>query len=61
MEEAAKALESMGCIADSAMVKTWASEGTHEARLADKKSLHFLCLRAAMGSNLKLKDTGALT
>ena len=61
LEEAAKALESMGCVADSAMVKTWAAEGTHEASLADKKRLHFLCLKAAIGSNLKLKDKGALT
>ena len=61
LEEAAKALEFMGCTADSAKVKTWAAEGTPEGGLKDKKSLHFLCLKAAIGSNLKLKDKGALT
>ena len=61
MEEAAKALELLGCAANSDQVRAWAAEGTHEGGLMDKKSLHFLCLKAAIGSNLRLKDRGALT
>ena len=61
LREASKALDLLGCSSDSARVKVWATEGNPESAPVDKKRLHLLCLKAAIGSNVELKDKGALT
>ena len=61
LSETVKALDHMGCAAESDQVKVWATEGAYESTPIDKKRLHLLCLKAAIGSNVKLKNKGAPT
>lgn len=61
LTESVKALEYLGCSSDSAQVEVWATEGISPSPPVDKKRLHLLCLKAAIGSNVKLKNKGALT
>jgi tetratricopeptide (TPR) repeat protein len=60
LEEAGKALEDLGCTADAAQAKEWAGQGGSPAASHDQKTLYVLCLKAAIGSNAKMKTKGAL-
>lgn len=61
LSEVSNALDHLGCSSDSDRVKGWATEMTYESASVDAKRLHHLCLKAAIGSNVKLKDKGALS
>jgi hypothetical protein len=60
LDEAVKALDKLGCSSDSAQVREWASQGGSPAAPSDPKKLYILCLRAAIGSNQKMKIKGTL-
>ncbi len=60
LEEAAKALDSLGCTADSTQAREWASQGGSPDAPKNPKELYALCLKAAIGSNKKMKTQGAL-
>ena len=60
LEEAAEALDLLGCTADSAQVREWASQGGSPTAPKNPKELYVLCLKAAIGSNKKMKTKGAL-
>jgi tetratricopeptide (TPR) repeat protein len=57
---AAKALDDLGCTADSAAVREWISDGGSPAAPKNRRDLHVLCLKAAIDSNKKMKTKGAL-
>jgi hypothetical protein len=59
--EARKALEELGCTADAAEVGEWAASGRSPTAPEDRRRLYVVCLKAAIGSNTKLKTKGALT
>ena len=59
--EAAKALDDLGCTTDSAQAREWAGKGGSPFAPKDQKALYVLCLKAASGSNVKLKTKGALS
>ena len=60
LEEAVKALDDLGCTADSAQAREWASRGGSPSAPKEPKELYVLCLKAAIGSNAKMKTKGAL-
>ena len=60
LSEAVKALEDLGCEADSAQAKEWASQGGSPGAPKDRKQVRLLCLKAAIGSNVKMKTKGTL-
>ena len=60
LEEAVKALETLGCTADSEQAKEWADRGGSPTAPKDPRELYVLCLKAAIGSNKKMKTKGAL-
>jgi hypothetical protein len=60
LEEAAKALDLLGCTADATQVREWASQGGSPDAPKAPKELYVLCLKAAIGSNKKMKTKGAL-
>jgi tetratricopeptide (TPR) repeat protein len=60
LEEAAKALDRLGCAADSAQAREWSSQGGSPTAPKNPKDLYVLCLKAAIGSNKKMKTKGAL-
>ncbi|MGD2122416.1 MAG: hypothetical protein PVJ76_11760 [Gemmatimonadota bacterium] len=60
LEEAAQALDYLGCTADSAQAREWASQGSSPTAPKNPKELYILCLKAAIGSNEKMKTKGAL-
>jgi hypothetical protein len=60
LEEVVVALDKLGCDADSAQAKEWAEEGRSPSAPADQKELYVLCLKAAIGSNVKMKTKGSL-
>jgi len=60
LEEAVKALEHLGCSADSAQAREWVDQGSSPTAPKRPRELHVLCLKAAMGSNQKLKTKGTL-
>jgi hypothetical protein len=60
LQEAATALDQLGCTADSAQAKEWSSEGGSPAAPKNPKELYVLCIKAAIGSNKKMKTKGAL-
>jgi hypothetical protein len=60
LEETAKALDRLGCAADSAQAREWASKGGSPSAPKDPRELYLLCLKAAIGSNKKMKSRGAL-
>jgi len=60
LEAAVKALNDLGCTADSAQAQEWASEGGSPSAPKEPKQLYVLCLKAAIGSNVKMKTKGAL-
>jgi hypothetical protein len=57
---AIKALEDLGCSSNAAQAKEWLEEGKPPSAPKDKKTLHALCLKAAIGSNVKMKDKGTV-
>ncbi len=60
LEEAAKALDELGCTADGAEARGWKEAGGSPDAPEDPDELYRLCLRAAIGSNIKMKTRGAL-
>jgi hypothetical protein len=58
--EAVKALDNLGCTADSAQAEEWAAQGGSSAAPKNPKQLYVLCLKAAIGSNVKMKTKGSL-
>jgi tetratricopeptide (TPR) repeat protein len=60
LEEVVKALDALGCTADSGQAKEWAAQGGSPSAPKDPKRLYALCMKAAIGSNLKLMTKGAL-
>jgi tetratricopeptide (TPR) repeat protein len=58
---ATKALRDLGCEADADKVKDWALDGGSPSAITDGRSLYVSCLKAAIGSNTKLKSKGAIT
>lgn len=61
MGEAEKALEELGCGIDAGQVREWRDLGQSPTAPKDQKTLYVLCLKAAIGSNVKMKDKGTLT
>jgi len=61
LAEAIQALERLGCSADAAEVEEWKAAGGPPGAPEDRRQLYVLCLKAAIGSNTKLKTKGALT
>jgi hypothetical protein len=60
LEEAWKALEDLGCAADAAQAREWIDKGGSPSAAQDQKNLYVLCLKAAIGSNVKMKTKGSL-
>jgi len=60
LEEAAKALDELGCAADGAEARNWATEGGSPHAPEETKELYRRCLRAAIGSNIKMKTRGVV-
>lgn len=60
IREAAAALDALECTADSAQAKDWAESGGSPTAPQKPRALHVSCLRAAIGSNQKLKTEGKL-
>ncbi len=61
LAETVKALKALGCDEDSAEARKWAANGGSPSAVQDPRKFHVLCLKAAIGSNVKMKDKGALT
>ncbi len=60
LKAAADALETLGCLEDSAQAAEWATSGGSPSAPRDPKQLYVLCLKAAIGSNKKMKTKGSL-
>ncbi|MFH1765956.1 MAG: hypothetical protein ABIF09_17350 [Gemmatimonadota bacterium] len=60
LDEVVKALRNLGCTADSDQAKEWADQGGSPTAPKESKQLYVLCLKAAIGSNVKMKTKGAL-
>lgn len=60
LEAAASALDKLGCTADAVEVREWAAAGRPPNAPKDRSDLYVLCLKAAIGSNQKMKTKGAL-
>jgi len=60
LEAAAKALGTLGCSQDSAQAAEWATSGGSPSAPKDQRKLYVLCLKAAIGSNKKMKTKGSL-
>jgi hypothetical protein len=60
LQEASEALERLGCTAESAQAREWASRGASPTAPKNPKELYALCLKAAIGSNKKMKAEGSL-
>ena len=58
--EAVKALANLGCTADSDQAKEWTAKGGSPSAPKNPKQLYVLCLKAAIGSNVKMKTKGSL-
>jgi hypothetical protein len=61
MAEAVKALEELGCGADAAQAREWLDLGQSPSAPKNQKALYVLCLKAAIGSNVKMKTKGTVT
>ena len=57
---AVKALNDLGCDADALQAEEWAAQGGSSSAPKDPSQLYVLCLKAAIGSNVKMKTKGAL-
>jgi len=60
LAEAVEALEVMGCSENAAQAREWVEKGQSPKAPKDKKTFHALCLKAAIGSNVKMKDKGTV-
>jgi len=60
LAEAVIALENLGCTADSAQAGEWLEQGGSPTAPKNPQELYVLCLKAAIGSNKKMKTAGAL-
>jgi len=60
LEEAASALDKLGCTADGAQVREWIADGGCPDAPTDQTELYHRCLKAAIGSNIKMKTQGTL-
>jgi len=61
LEEVVKALDELGCSGDSAEARGWLEAGASPPAPEDRKEVYMACLKAALGSNVKLKTKGSLT
>jgi tetratricopeptide (TPR) repeat protein len=61
LEEAAAALASLGCSADSDQAKEWADADGSPFALSDPKEIYAACLKAAIGSNALMKSKGTIS
>jgi hypothetical protein len=61
LAETVSALEALGCAEDSSQAREWAAKGGSPAAVQDPRHLHVLCLKAAIGSNVKMKTKGVLS
>ena len=59
--EAVKALEELGCGTDAAQAREWLDLGQSPTAAKNEKTLYVLCLKAAIGSNVKMKTKGTVT
>ena len=59
LDKAAVALEDLDCSADADQVREWASAGGSPDAPEDGGELYRLCMKAAIGSNTKMKAKGA--
>jgi hypothetical protein len=60
LEETVKALDELGCSADASQAREWADQGGSPSAPRDRKERYVLCLKGAIGSNVKMKTKGAL-
>jgi hypothetical protein len=60
LEASAQALELLECPVDAEEARSWASEGRGPDAPEDSRKLRVLCLKAAIGSNIKLKTKGTV-
>jgi hypothetical protein len=60
LDEVVKALGKLGCTGDLRQAKEWADGGGSPGAPKAPKELYVLCLKAAIGSNVKMKTKGAL-
>ena len=59
LEAAVMALDTLGCSGDSLEAQKWAAQGGSSTAPKSQKKLHVLCMKAAIGSNVKMKSMGA--
>lgn len=60
LDEAFAALQSLGCSVDAAQIREWSEAGGSPGAPADPKEIYSLCLKAAIGSNVKMKTKGSV-
>jgi tetratricopeptide (TPR) repeat protein len=60
LEEAADALQILGCTGDAAQAREWARAGGSPHAPSDPDELNSLCLKAAIGSNVRMKTKGSV-
>ena len=60
LDEAVKALGTLGCEAELAQAKEWAGVGRSPSAPTDRKSQSVSCLKAAIGSNVRMKTKGTV-
>ncbi len=60
LEKASAALETLGCSADAAQAMEWAHAGGSPDAPSDPEEIRALCLKAAIGSNVKMKTRGSV-
>jgi len=58
LEAAVMALDRLGCSADSLQAQEWAGRGGSSTAPKSQKKLYVLCMKAAIGSNVKMKSMG---
>jgi hypothetical protein len=61
LEAALEGLETLGGSREADQVKEWMAQGSAPTAPKDQKTLYALCLKAAAGSNVKMKDKGTVT
>lgn len=60
LEEASRALVDLGCETDAAQALAWSKAGGSPDAPRDRRTLYVSCLKAAVGSNVRLKTDGSL-
>jgi len=58
--EVVKGLDALGCTPEAGQAKKWAEEDGSPSTPKDQKTRYALCLKAAIGSNVKMKTKGTL-